>query len=125
MAATEPKPESPPLELPRENLVRGIFPADLEIRDSTETTPPTLYGHFAKFNEWTEIKSAYEGHFMERIAPGAFKKTFRESKPKILFQHGNDPQLGDQILDRLRRAQIDGHRLPAALEHRRRMISLS
>jgi hypothetical protein len=59
---------------------------------------PTLYGHFTPFNRWTEIDSWFEGNFMERIAPGAFKKSFRETTPKVLFQHGGDPQVGDKPL---------------------------
>lgn len=60
----------------------------------------TLHGHFAVFNEWTEIDSWFEGHFLERIAPGAFKKTIRENRSEIkpLFQHGMDPQVGDKPL---------------------------
>jgi HK97 family phage prohead protease len=59
---------------------------------------PILFGHFARFNEWTEIDSWIEGHFMERIAPTAFDKTFRERRDKIrvLFQHGRDPMIGDK-----------------------------
>jgi phage head maturation protease len=59
---------------------------------------PTMHGHFAVFNRWTEINSWFEGNFLERIAPGAFKKTFREKTPKVLFQHGQDPQIGDKPL---------------------------
>src|SRR5437588_28150 len=44
--------------IPKENLVRGIFP--LEFRDAEEGHP-TLAGHFAVFNQWTEIDSAWEG----------------------------------------------------------------
>jgi phage head maturation protease len=66
--------------------------------DTASAAEPTLYGHFAVFNEWTEIDSMFEGHFLERIAPGAFKKTFREQTPKVTFQHGHDPFLGDKIL---------------------------
>lgn len=60
----------------------------------------TLAGHFAVFNSWTEIDSSIEGHFMERLAPGAFKKTFREqlTRMRVLFQHGKDPQIGDKPL---------------------------
>lgn len=59
-----------------------------------------LHGHFAVFDEWTEIDSYFEGHFMERLAPGAFRKTFRENRDaiKVLFQHGMDPQIGDKPL---------------------------
>lgn len=35
---------------------------------------------------------------MERVAAGAFKKTFREQTPKVLFQHGQDTQVGDKPL---------------------------
>jgi HK97 family phage prohead protease len=61
---------------------------------------PTLVGHFAVFNQWTEINSWFEGNFLERIAPGAFKKTFAENRSnmKVLFQHGMDPQIGDKPL---------------------------
>ena len=85
---------------PRENLVRAVYPA-VELRASDEPdAPPVLEGHFAKFNEWTEIDSVWEGKFMERIAPGAFRKTFAENRERIrpLFQHGQDPQVGDKPL---------------------------
>lgn len=61
---------------------------------------PRMVGHFSVFNEWTEINSFFEGHFLERIAPGAYKKTFRENRDEIkpLFQHGMDPQIGDKPL---------------------------
>lgn len=61
---------------------------------------PTMVGHFAVFNRWTKIDSIFEGTFMERIAPGAFKKTFRENGDQIraLFQHGFDPQVGDKVM---------------------------
>lgn len=60
----------------------------------------TMYGHFAVFDQWTEINSWFEGNFMERIAPGAFKKTIAENRPNIraLFQHGHDPSIGDKPL---------------------------
>jgi HK97 family phage prohead protease len=86
---------------PRDELVRAVglggdFRA-LEIR-SADNGMPTLYGHFTPFNRWTEIDSWFEGNFLERIAPGAFKKTFSENTPKVLFQHGGDPQIGDKVL---------------------------
>lgn len=58
--------------------------------------PATLYGHFARFDEWTEIDSFFEGNFMERVARGAFKKTFKEQRDqmRVLLQHGKDPMLG-------------------------------
>jgi HK97 family phage prohead protease len=84
---------------PRDNLVRAMFPG-VEVRAADEGKMPTLIGHFAVFNQWTKIDSAYEGTFMERIAPGAFRKTFAENRDqlKVTFQHGKDPQLGDKPL---------------------------
>ena len=72
-----------------------------EQRDEGVSADPTLHGHFAVFNEWTEIDSMFEGHFLERIAPGAFKKTFQELTPKVTFQHGQDPFLGDKVLGKV------------------------
>src|SRR5262249_15872448 len=83
---------------PRDELVRAQ-PEGFELRDDGESTP-TMVGHFARFNEWTEIDSIFEGNFMERVAPGAFKKTFAEMRQRmrVLFQHGQDPQIGDKPL---------------------------
>jgi len=78
-------------------VIRAYRPG-IELRASDDGGMPTLHGHFAVFNRWAEIDSWTEGHFLERIAPGAFKKTFREQKPKVLFQHGGDPQVGDKPL---------------------------
>jgi HK97 family phage major capsid protein len=81
---------------PRDNLVRAVFPGT-EMRDD-EAGNGTLFGHFAKFDEWTKIDSAFEGTFMERVAPGSFAKTFAENRHriKITLNHGQDPQLGDK-----------------------------
>jgi len=84
---------------PREQLIRALQPGP-ELRADGDGGMPTLFGHFAVFNRWAEIDSWFEDHFLERIAPGAFKKTFRENRDKIraLFQHGRDPQAGDKPL---------------------------
>jgi HK97 family phage prohead protease len=78
-------------------VIRAFRPG-VEVRAAEDGGMPTLHGHFAVFNTPTEINSWMEGNFMERIAPGAFKKTFREQTPKVLFQHGQDPQIGDKPL---------------------------
>jgi HK97 family phage prohead protease len=85
---------------PRENIVRAIRPGGVEVRAGEDGGMPTLSGHFAVFNTWTEINSMWEGNFLERIAPGAFKKTFAENLGgmRALFQHGQDPQVGDKPL---------------------------
>lgn len=84
---------------PRENLVRAIA-RDLELREVEGAVLPTLRGHFAVFNDWTEIDSAYEGHFMERISPGAASQTIAENRKsmKVLYNHGHDPSIGDKVL---------------------------
>jgi HK97 family phage prohead protease len=85
--------------LPRDGLFRAVR-RGCEFRQQGKDDTPTLVGHFAVFNEWAEINSIFEGNFLERIAPGAFKKTFREQRDemRVLFQHGHDPQLGDKPL---------------------------
>jgi HK97 family phage prohead protease len=81
---------------------------------SEPTDEPTMFGYFAVFNELTEIDSFFEGHFMERIDPKAFNKTFRENRDgmKVLFQHGLDPQIGDKPLgpiDELKSDEVGGY----------------
>jgi len=65
---------------------------------SEGTEPPRLVGHFARFNSFNEIDSRVEGRFLERIQPGAFRKTFTDqgNRMRVLFQHGKDPTIGDQ-----------------------------
>ena len=86
-----------PFRFARDNLVRAQ-PGDFELR--FEDNQPTMVGHFAVFNQWTEINSRSEGHFMERIMPGAFARTFSNnpSRIRVTFQHGKDPTLGDQVI---------------------------
>jgi phage head maturation protease len=81
---------------PRDDLVRARL-GDYEVR-TVEEGPDVLAGHFARFNEWTEIDSIFEGRFMEQIAPGSFVDSFARLTPKALFQHGRDPEIGDKFL---------------------------
>lgn len=85
---------------PKDDLIRAL-PLAIEFRahdDEEEQRGDVLFGHFAVTGQWTEINSAWEGRFMERFATGAFKKTFKDSRDKIriLFQHGQDPEVGDK-----------------------------
>lgn len=69
----------------------------VNLREDDSVSPVgTLYGYFARFNEPTEINNPVEGHFIERIAPGAFTKTLQERGRSIpvLFHHGLDPAIG-------------------------------
>jgi len=65
-------------------------------------------GHFAVFDQWTEIDSAFEGRFLERIAPGAFRASLARDRIKILFNHGHDPQLGDKPIASIEVLREDG-----------------
>jgi phage head maturation protease len=94
---------------PRENLIRAVMPG-VEYRDapSEGDAGPVLFGHFARFNEWTEIRSAWEGNFMERFVPRAFTKTLKDRAPKVLFQHGQDPEVGDKPIAAINNVREDG-----------------
>lgn len=87
-------------DLPRDNLFRSVLRLELRAADDTDDDTPTMTGHFAVFDQWTEINSIFEGRFLERFAPGAFRKTFGENRDgmRVLFQHGRDPMIGDKPL---------------------------
>jgi len=53
----------------------------------------TLDGYAAVFNRETIIDS-WEGRFKERIAPGAMKRSFKETPPIVQFNHGHDSMFG-------------------------------
>jgi phage head maturation protease len=62
--------------------------------------PGTLYGYAARFNEWREVDSMLEGHFLQRFAPGCFAQTIAEVHEgrKVTFRHGRDPRFGHKSL---------------------------
>lgn len=68
----------------------------------------TLHGYAAVFDVDTVIDS-WEGRFVERIAPGAFKATLKErgDRVKVLFNHGFDPSIGDKPLGKPTRMEED------------------
>lgn len=83
--------ESPP----RDNLLRTA-PFSLRVADSgsrAEGDGLTLDGYAAVFNRETIIDS-WEGRFREKLSPGSMKKSFRETKPKIQYDHGRHPLIG-------------------------------
>jgi HK97 family phage prohead protease len=98
-----------PSRPPRDNLVRAMPLGSIEVRHSADDGPPTMFGHFAVFNEWTRVESWFEGEFMERIAPGAFAKTFAENRAamRVTFNHGQDPELGDKVLGNITELKED------------------
>lgn len=91
-------------------LVRAAGSGSLLVREDGEGAAPVLFGHFARFNEWVEIESWFEGNFLERIAMGAFLRTFANDRPRmrVLFQHGRDPQIGDKPLGPIQTLEEDG-----------------
>ena len=87
-----------------------------ELRRESGDGMPTMEGHFSVFDDWYEINSAFEGQFIERIAPGAFKKTFKDDasrknagdKIKCILEHGHDYTVGDKPLGVPRSLSEDG-----------------
>ncbi len=87
-----------------------------ELRSTGDGSMPTMEGHFSAFDNWYEINSSFEGNFMERISPGAFKKTFNDDagkkragdKIKVLLEHGHDPTVADKPLGVPRSLSEDG-----------------
>ncbi|MCV7100075.1 HK97 family phage prohead protease [Mycobacterium palustre] len=75
------------------------------VRDAADSGEPndglTLDGYGAVFNRITVIDS-WEGRFREQIAPGSMKKSFRESPPKVQFDHGRHPLIGSIPIASLR-----------------------
>jgi len=101
MSTTEPNDFEETHEAPVDDLFRAAPEPVTLLRDvDDDEAPAVMSGHFAVFDEWTEIDSFFEGRFMERIAPGAFTKTMTENRAnmKVLFQHGRDPMVGDKPL---------------------------
>lgn len=98
---------------PRATFIRAR--SDIEFR-SADTSDELGQGYlglvkirFSPVDEWTEVNSSWEGHFMERFAPGAWTKTIREraGKIKALFEHGRDPQIGNKPIGSFHRLEED------------------
>jgi len=64
--------------------------AELAYREGEDGGPGVIEGRAVPYNVWTEIRSTIEGHFLERIKPGALAKTIaeRSAKMRVLFEHG-------------------------------------
>lgn len=96
MTTSEKRLARPPLESVRE------APFALRSEDAESNDGLTLDGYGAVFNRETIIDS-YEGRFREKIAPGAMKRSFRETPPKIQFDHGRHPMIGSIPIAKLER----------------------
>ena len=92
----------PPMESVRE------APFTLVRSDDEPSDGLTLDGFGAVFNRMTVIDS-WEGRFRERIAPGAMKRSFRETPPRIQFDHGRHPLIGSIPIASLVRVAEEVH----------------
>jgi HK97 family phage prohead protease len=85
---------------PAIDLVRAVAVAP-EVRhaDDDSDSLGTLILRFSQFNVWYEVDSFWEGLFLERTKPGAFKQTIREDRAsmRVLFDHGFD-SIGNKVL---------------------------
>lgn len=93
------------MQTPQIDVVRAVQPKVLlRAVDDTEAADdpgmPTMVVRFSTFNTWYEIDSWWEGQFLERTLPGAFKRTIREDRDaiKCLYDHGFDGQIGNKVL---------------------------
>lgn len=106
----------PPTRLPVPVCRTHSDRTELRANTSKDGGMPTMEGHFSMFDNWYQINSAFEGKFMERINPGAFKKTFNDDasrknagdKIKCLLEHGHDYTVGDKPLGVPRSLSEDG-----------------
>jgi HK97 family phage prohead protease len=99
---------------PRDNLVRACYPGvELRAREDDAAGMPVLTGELAVFNQPTEIQSIREGRFIEIMEPGSFAKTIQENlkRFRILFQHGQDPVIGDKPLAPIEELEQDDERV--------------
>lgn len=85
--------------------IHGLTVARAGALRADTATPETLILRFSPFNTWYEINSYWEGRFLERTVPGAFKRTISQAKradgkysTKVLFNHGMDFGVGDKVL---------------------------
>jgi HK97 family phage prohead protease len=85
--------------------------AEISYSEGEGDKPGILEGKMVPYDTWTEIKSAVEGHFFERIQAGALTKTLAERghRMRVLFHHGLD-LLGHQAIAKLEelRDEADG-----------------
>jgi len=104
--------ETPMFELPRDDLIRMVALSDSSLEVRAEGDGNEMVGYGAIFNEDTEI-NGWEGNFVERIAPGAFRKTLEErgDRVKIQFDHGMDTRFGGAPIAVPVELREDGHGL--------------
>lgn len=93
----------------RDGLTRSA-PFAFEIERDAAGDGLTLEGYAAVFDSPTEINN-YEGNFTEQIAPGAFKKTLRDGRPVLQFDHGKHPMIGSLPIGKIEQLREDSRGL--------------
>ncbi|WP_322769662.1 HK97 family phage prohead protease [Frankia sp. Cr1] len=90
------------MDAPRERIERMLPVSRAVLRDTGDggDGPGRLVGHFAVFNQLTEIHSWWEGDFREQIAAGSFLRTFgqRADQIRCIYEHGRDAMFGRKPL---------------------------
>jgi phage head maturation protease len=95
MANPEPDPEFVPFS-DGGPVSRSVLPGPGFVEPEEKGKMPHLIGTFAPYDEWAEINSSVEGHFMERHSRTAWTKSLRDNRAnlRVIFQHGEDKQTG-------------------------------
>lgn len=75
-----------------------------------ESDGRTLEGYAAVFNQRTAITD-HLGEYDEIISPGAFAHTIRNGRPKLMFDHGAHPMIGNMPLGTIDELAEDSHGL--------------
>ena len=114
--------ETPDVRAARPPLEHVLREAPFALRSAQPDDAPgdglRMDGYGAVFGSLTVIDS-FEGRFRERIAVGAMKRSFRESPPKVQFDHGRHPMIGSIPIAKLERIaeEIDPQFAPQGGAH--------
>jgi len=87
------------------SVIYRFTPAEVIFRQE-EDGSKVIESKIVPFDEWLEVDSIFEGHFMERFAPGSLKKTFSENlnRIRVYFEHGFSKVYDSQPIAELLRA---------------------
>lgn len=96
------------LTLPDLTVVRTtLLPAELRDAEGDDGGLGDLVTRFSPFNTWYRIDSFWEGSFLERTVPGAFKRTIAAHNKaqrvdahtiRTMFNHGTDMYVHSKLL---------------------------
>jgi HK97 family phage prohead protease len=98
-----------PIGIVRDGLTRSA-PFEFELERDSGGDGLTLEGYAAVFDSPTEINN-HEGNFLETIAAGAFKKTLRDGRPVLQFDHGKHPMIGSLPIGKIEALKEDARGL--------------